>query len=209
MWTSKRLTQWTLCGLAASLAVVAGIALQTRAPARAQLAAVRDLTPNELGRLQRLQGQFVYESGPSRPELWKAIEVGTAGLEPAQARRKRAQLEQLLGPPPVVELALGSEGGAPSFAIQEGRSKVSASPTGDAKALTPKEARPGAASLVLTQRLEGAALLRVVEGNGFRQERRFSPNADASRLTVEIRVSGGPLTRPLSAVHVYARQQSK
>jgi hypothetical protein len=207
MLMSKRRTQWTLCGLAASLAVLAGIALHAvRTPARAQLSAVRDLTPNELARLQRLQGQFVYESGPTRPELWKSIEIGTQRLEPAQARRARAQLEQLLGPPPVVEVALGSENGAPSLAIQEGRSKASAPPTGDARTLTPKGARPDAAPLVLSQRLEGAALLRVVEGNGFRQERRFSPSADASRLTLEIRVSGGALAGPLSAVHIYARR---
>jgi hypothetical protein len=210
MRMSKRLAQWTICGLAVSLAVVAGITLHSaRSPALAQLPAARDLTPAELSRLQRLQGQFLYDSGPSRTELWKTIEVGTAGLEPAQARRTRAQLEQLLAPPPVVELTLGSENNAPSLAIQEGRSKVSASPTGDAKTVTPKGARQGAAPLVLSQRLEGAALLRVVEGNGFRQERRFSPNADASRLRLEIRVSGGPLARPLSAVHVYSRQQSK
>jgi hypothetical protein len=57
--------------------------------------------------------------------------------------------------------------------------------------------------------LEGAALLRVVEGDGFRQERRFSPGPDANRLTLEIRISGATLAGPLSAIHVYARQQQQ
>jgi hypothetical protein len=96
-------------------------------------------------------------------------------------------------------------GGAPSLAIQEGGSKASAPPTGEARAVVPKGARPDAQPLQLTQQLEGTALLRVVEGKGFRQERRFSLSADANSLTVELRVSGAALPSPLSASYVYAR----
>lgn len=207
MRMSKTLTKWTVAGAAVSLTVAAGIALQTvRSPARAQLSGRAELTPAQLTKLQSMQGEFVLASEPARPELWKSIEAGTARLDPAQARRTRAQLEQLLGPVPRVELALESENGAPSFAIQEGRAKASAPPTGEARALVPKGSRADAQPLQLSQRLEGSALLRVVEGKGFRQERRFSLSADANRLTVEIRVSGAALQAPLSASYVYARR---
>jgi hypothetical protein len=192
--------------MAASLMITAGITLQTvRAPARAQRSGATGLAPAELTRLERMQGQFMYESGPARLELWKSIEAGTTGLDLAQARHVRAQLEQLLGPAPHVELALETEAGALSLAIQEGRAKASAPPTGEARALTPKGSRADATPLQLSQRLEGTTLLRVVEGKGFRQERRFSLSADASRLTLEIRVSGSALPSPLSAAYVYRR----
>jgi hypothetical protein len=206
MRISRSLTKWTIAGLAAGLTVSAGIAVQTiRSPARAQLTRATELTPAQLTRLQQMQGQFVYESGPSRPELWKSIEVGTTGLDPAQARHTRAQLEQLLGAPPSVELALETEGGAPSLSIQEGRSKASAPPTGEARAVVPKGARPDVQPLQLSQRLEETALLRVIEGKGFRQERRFSLSADGNSLAVQIHISGAALPSPLSASYVFRR----
>jgi hypothetical protein len=96
-----------------------------------------------------------------------------------------------------VELTLETEGGAPSLAIQEGRTKASAPPTGEARAVVPKGERPGVQPLQLSQWLDGAALLRVVEGKGFRPERRFSLSADAKSLMVELRVSGAALPSPL------------
>jgi len=207
MRLSRRLATWTIAGVTASLVVTAGIALQaTRSPASAQPSGSGGLTPDELTRLQRLQGQFVIESGPSRPELWKMIEVGAAGPDPAQRRRTRAQLEQLLGPAPSVELALETANGAPSLAIQEGRAKASVPPTGEIRAVVPKGERPDAAPLQLSQRLEGNALLRVVEGKGFRQERRFVLGTDAKQLTLQIRVSGAALRGPLSVSYMYTRR---
>jgi hypothetical protein len=206
MRISARFAKWTVAGLAANLAVAAGIAVQVgRAPARAQRSGPPELTPAAQARLASMQGAFAIESGPTRPELWKSIEVGTQGLDPARARRTRAQLEQLLGPAPSVELALGTEGGAPSLTIQEGRAKASAPPTGEARAFVPKGSRADSTPLQLSQKLEGMALLRVVEGKGFRQERRFSLSPDTSHLTLDIRVSGATLPSPLSASYVYAR----
>jgi hypothetical protein len=152
-----------------------------------------------------MQGEFVLESGPTRTDLWKSIEVGMQGLEPAQARRTQAQLEQLLGPTKRVQVALELAAGAPTLTIQEGRTQASAPVTGEARAVVPKGSRPDAQPLQLSHQVQGNALLRVVEGKGFRQERRFSLSADAQRLGLEIRVSGAALPTPLSAAYVYRR----
>jgi hypothetical protein len=66
--------------------------------------------------------------------------------------------------------------------------------------------RADTAPLQLSQRLGGTTVLRVVEGKGFRQERRFALSADASRMTLKIRVSGAALQAPVSAAYVYARR---
>jgi hypothetical protein len=206
MRTSKKLTAWAFGALSVTAAITAAISIQTfNHPASAQPSGIAGLTPAQLKRLQSMQGQFVYESGISRPELWRSIEAGTKGLEPAQARRTRAQLEQLLGPPPHVELALEGDAGAePSLAIQEGRAKASAPANGQARALVPKGSRADA-QLQLSQQLLGNTLLRVVEGKGFRQERRFTLSGDANSLTLEIRVSGPMLANPLSTSALYRR----
>lgn len=201
----SEIATWTVGILVAGLTTMAAIGMYTaRTPALAQRVSDTALTAGQLTELQRLQGEFTYESGPSRPELWKAVENGTSAVDPAQARRTRAQLEQLLSPPPYVELALET-GTTPTLAIQEGRAKASAPVTGEQRAIVPKGARPDAQPLQLSQQLQGTTLVRVVEGKGFRQERRFTLSADAANLTLEIRVSGAALPRALSSTATYRR----
>jgi hypothetical protein len=200
----SRLATWSTGILAAGLTVTVAIAAYAgRSPARAQQSG-GDLNPAQLARLQSMQGDFVYESGPLRPELWKAIEAGTRERDPAQARRTRAQLEQLLAPPPHVELMLETAA-VPTMAIQEGRSQASAPLTGEARAIVSKGARADAQPLQLSQRLSGSTLVRVVEGKGFRQERSFTLGADGATLTLEIRISGAALPSPLSSSATYRR----
>jgi hypothetical protein len=208
MLMSRKRTMWTLGVLVANLMITAALGLQTLGTsARAQLSGIAGLTAAQLTRVQRMQGEFIYQSrAASRAAAWKAIEVGTTGLGPAQRRRTRAQLEQLLAPPPHIEFALETaSGGTPSLTVHEGRSVTSAPLTGEARALLPKGARADAQPLQLSHQLQGTSLLRVVEGNGFRQERRFSLSADAVTLTLEIRVAGPTLAGPLATTAVYRR----
>lgn len=203
---SKR-AMWTSGVLAAGMATTIAIALQTsRTPASAQPSGIAGLTPAQLTRLQSMEGEYVYESGASGPALWKAVEAGTVGLKPAQARRTRAQLEQLLTPPPRIALALESgSDGAPGLAIAEGRVRSTAPLSGEARSIVPKGVRADSEPLRLSQQLQGANLVRVVEGNGFRQERRFGTNADGTQLTLQLHVSGAALPKPLSTSAVYRR----
>jgi hypothetical protein len=200
----SRLATWSTGILAACLTVTVAIAAYAgHSPARAQQSG--GLTTAQLARLQSMQGEFVLEVGPARPELWKAIETGTRAGDPVQARRTRAQLEQLLAPPPQVKLGLEAAT-VPTMAIQEGRSQASAPLTVEARAVVAKGARPDAVPLQLSQRLQGTTLVRLVEGNGFRQERHFSLSADGAMLTLEIRVSGAVLQSPLSSSATYRRR---
>jgi hypothetical protein len=205
---SKR-AMWTFGVLAAGLTTTAVITLQTsRTPASAQPSGIAGLSTAQLTRLQGMQGEYAYESGTSGPTLWKAVEAGTIGLDSAQARRTRAQLEQLLTPPPRIALALeAGSAGAPSLAIEEGRVRSAASLNGEARAIVPKGARADSEPLQLSQQLQGATLLRTIDGNGFHQERRFIASADGTQLTLQIRVSGAALSSPLSASAVYRRLQ--
>ena len=191
----------TAVGLTAAAAIAA---YPTNRFAHAQPSISTNLTPNQLNRLQRMQGEFSYQSGPSRPELWKSVEASTTKLDPVQAQRTRAKLEQLLTPPPRVVFALDMATAAPIFAIEEGRAGASAPLTGEPRTIRPKGAAAEAQALQLSQQLQGKALVRVVEGRGFRQERRFTLQVDGS-LTLEIRVTGPVLAGMLSSSASYRR----
>lgn len=204
MSKQERRAYWLVGACTSAFALL--IAQYESTPARSQPSRGPEPTQAQLTQLQRLEGEFVYESGVDRIELWRAIERGTREVDAAHVRRDRARLEQLLWPPPRIQIAVEADSaGVASMAVQEGRTRVSASLAGEAKPVRISSASRETA-LQMSQRLDGKTLLRVIDGHDFHQERRLTVSEDRQSVVLEIHVTGLRLRDPLTARAIYRRR---
>jgi hypothetical protein len=67
-----------------------------------------------------------------------------------------------------------------------------------------KGARSDAEPVQLSHQVQGTTLLRIIESNGLRQERRFALSSD-DKLTLEVRVFSPGVTGSLTMTAVYRR----
>jgi hypothetical protein len=168
--------------------------------AHAQLASP-SLTLDQLGRLQRIAGQFAYASGTSVETLRRSVADATQTLEARAARTVRGQVEEMLLPARRLRFALENVSATGTrVQLQEGRATISTPLNGVLE--KPLASRSDAR---LSQQLQGSALVQIIESRGLRQERRFSLNDSGTSLTLNVRVTGSLLAAPVQVQAVYQR----